>query len=327
LVVKEIGVTGFSPLYDDEAAYLNCPRIEHASKSLKTHKYSYGHALILSGASGKGGAARLAARGALRIGAGLVTVGCPPEALTENAAGLDAVMLRPVHDADALVPILDDKRINALALGPGMGAGAREAALVEAALAAGRKTVLDADALTILAERPGLFEKLHKNCVLTPHAGEFARLFPDIAEKLDAPATTGPAYSKLGATREAAARAGCTVLFKGPDTIIADPEGGAAINSAHYDRAAPWLATAGSGDVLTGMIAGLAAQGVPGFDAAAAAVWMHGEAAAAVGPGLTAEDLAPALRPVIAELYAAQGRSGSSARGGARSTAATFFER
>jgi hydroxyethylthiazole kinase-like uncharacterized protein yjeF len=279
------------------------------------HKYSHGHALVLSGPSGRGGAARLAARGALRIGAGVVTLGCPPEAVPENAARLDAVMLRPIGDADVLGRVLEDGRINALCLGPGMGTGEREAELVRLALktrgtaqpAAGRgvrqrSVVLDADALTILSQRPGLFAALHEGCVLTPHAGEFARLFPDIAEKLAAPATKGPAYSKVDATREAAARAGCVVLYKGPDTVIADPSGRAAINSAHYDRAAPWLATAGSGDVLAGFIAGLMARGFSPFNAACTGAWLHVECALSFGAGLIAEDLPEELPKVFRTL-------------------------
>jgi ADP-dependent NAD(P)H-hydrate dehydratase / NAD(P)H-hydrate epimerase len=266
------------------------------------HKYAHGHALVLSGGPGRGGAARLAARGALRIGAGLVTVGCPPAALQENAARLDAIMLKPVHDADALARILEDTRITALCLGPGLGTGEREAALVAAALAVRRATVLDADALTLLAQHPDLVAALHEACVLTPHAGEFARLFPDIAGKLAAPATEGPAFSKLDAARAAAARAGCTVLCKGPDTVIADAKGEAAVNSAHYDRAAPWLATAGSGDVLAGFVAGLLARGFAPMQAAENAAWLHVECARAFGPGLIAEDLPEALPGVFRRL-------------------------
>ncbi len=325
------------------------PFIRETSKYVGFHKYFHGHALILSGGAGKGGAARLAARGALRIGAGLVTIGCPLEALAENAARLDAVMLRPVADADALARVLEDRRINALCLGPGLGTGAREVALVAAALGLDghappppspphegegrregpgaaidpvpgltrdldpgsgggpgssprRALVLDADALTILAREPDLFAALHDNCVLTPHAGEFARLFPDIAERLNQPATKGPAYSKVDATREAAKRAGCVVLFKGPDTVIADPSGRCSINSAHYDRAAPWLATAGSGDVLAGFIAGLLARGFAAMQAAETAAWLHVECARKFGPGLIAEDLPEQLPAVFRDL-------------------------
>ena len=269
----------------------------------RTHKYTHGHALILSGGPGKGGAGRLAARGALRIGAGLVTLGCPPAALTENAAQLNAIMLKPLGSDEDLSLLLDgDTRINALCLGPGFGSGARERQLVAAALAAKRKTVLDADALTLIAGDTALFDALHDGCVLTPHHGEFARLFPDIAEKLNAPATAGPAYSKVDATRKAAKRAGCTVLFKGPDTVIADPSGRCAINSAHYDRAAPWLATAGSGDVLAGFITGLLARGFAPMQAAETAAWLHVEAAHKFGPGLIAEDLPEMLPQVFRDL-------------------------
>ena len=266
------------------------------------HKYTHGHALILAGGAGHGGAARLAARGALRIGAGLVTVGCPPEALSENAARLDAIMLSALNDADALVHMLKDTRINTLCLGPGLGLSAREAALVASALQSGRATVLDADALTLVADDPALFAALHDRCVLTPHAGEFARLFPDLAERLNAPANDGPAYSKLDATRDAAARAGCTVLFKGPDTVIAAPDGRASINAAIGDRAAPWLATAGSGDVLAGCVAGLLARGFAPFYAAETAAYLHVEAAIAFGPGLVAEDLPELLPKVLQRL-------------------------
>lgn len=311
---------------------------------LPEHKYAHGHALILSGPSGRGGAARLAARGALRIGAGLVTVGCPPEAIPENAARLDAVMLRPVAEGDALGRVLEDGRINALCLGPGLGTGEREAGLLAAVLgvvlpppspphegdgsregrpsraggagealprplvargklmATPRALVLDADALTILAREPGLFAALHKACVLTPHEGEFARLFPDIAARLAEPAAKGPAYSKVDATRAAAARAGCVVLFKGPDTVIADPTGRCSINSAHYDRVAPWLATAGSGDVLSGFIAGLLARGFDPMEAAGTAAWLHVECARRFGPGLIAEDLPEQLPAVFRDL-------------------------
>ena len=267
-----------------------------------SHKFSHGHALTLSGPSGKGGAARLAARGALRIGAGLVSVGVPHSALAENAAQLDAVMLAEIEDGDALSRVLEDERINALCLGPGLGVErARE--LVPVALRSGRACVLDADALSIFENKDDdLFSQLHTGCVLTPHAGEFRRVFPDIAAKLVAVATKGPAYSKVDATREAAVRAGCVVLFKGADTVIASPDGRCAINSAHYERAAPWLATAGSGDVLAGFIAGLLARGFAPMQAAETASWLHVECARSFGPGLIAEDLPEELPKVFREL-------------------------
>lgn len=324
VVVKDIGLGGTAAR--DAVSEARVSRND-LSKVTENHKYTHGHALILSGPPGRGGAARLAARGALRIGAGLVTVGCPPEAIPENAARLDAVMLRGMADGLALAEALQDSRINALCLGPGMGVGAREAGVVAVALGVpvpglardlglsgahggkrgpgsspGRGLVLDADALTILSQRPDLFAALHEDCILTPHAGEFARLFPDIAEKLSQPATKGPAYSKVDATREAAKRAGCVVLYKGPDTVIADPGGRCSINSAHYDRAAPWLATAGSGDVLAGFIAGLLARGVAPMAAAETAAWLHVECARRFGPGLIAEDLPEALPGVFRDL-------------------------
>ncbi len=266
------------------------------------HKYSHGHALILSGPPGHGGAARMSARGAQRIGAGLVTLACPPDALAENAGRLEAIMLTTVADAAKLRAILTDARITALCLGPGFGTGPAQAAMIATALHAKRPMVLDADALTLLSRDPTLFAALHSKCVLTPHGGEFARLFPDIAAKLDAPATKGPAYSKVDATREAAARVGCVVLFKGPDTVIASPDGSCAINSAAYDRAAPWLATAGSGDVLAGFITGLLARGFAPQQAAETGAWLHVECARSFGPGLIAEDLPEELPKVFRAL-------------------------
>jgi hydroxyethylthiazole kinase-like uncharacterized protein yjeF len=269
------------------------------------HKFSHGHALILSGGSGRTGAARLAARGALRIGAGLVTLGVPGSAQLEVAAQVTAVMLRRVDDGDGLAEVIQDNRINALCLGPGLGVE-RAAGLVQAALAAPHRPsmVLDADALTAIAQAPELFAALHDRCVLTPHGGEFARLFPDIAARFAAQPETGPAYSKVDATREAAARCGAVVLYKRADTVIASPDGRCAVNAALYDRAAPWLATAGAGDVLAGFIAGLLARGFAPMQAAETAAWLHVDCARAFGPGLIAEDLPEVLPRVLAELEA-----------------------
>ncbi|MEL0438695.1 NAD(P)H-hydrate dehydratase [Phycobacter sp. K97] len=289
-----------TPLVQDKRPFFSRPWV-WAAKS-EGHKFWHGHALILTGGSGKTGAARLSARGALRIGAGLVTLGVPPSAQQEVACQITALMLQRVADAEALTKVLEDSRLNALCLGPGMGLDrARE--LVPATLAAKRATVLDADSLSAFGEAPeDLFAMLHENCVLTPHGGEFARLFPDIAEKLNAPATKGPAYSKVDATREAAARAGCVVLFKGADTVIAAPNGRCSVNAAHYDRAAPWLATAGSGDVLAGFITGLLARGFAPMQAAESAAWLHVECALEFGPGLIAEDLPEQIPAVFRKL-------------------------
>ncbi|WP_170759348.1 NAD(P)H-hydrate dehydratase [Ruegeria lacuscaerulensis] len=298
LVVKDIGL-GPEVASAEITKYSERPSAPLLGKSDRDHKYSHGHAFILTGGVGKTGAARLAARGALRIGAGLVTLGVPPAAQMEVAAQVTAIMLLRVEGADGLTDVLQDERLNALCLGPGLGlAHARN--LVPVALSAERSTVLDADALTAFADDPSaLFGLLHENCVLTPHGGEFARLFPDIAKKLNEVPTKGPAYSKVDATREAARRAGCVVLFKGPDTVIAAPDGRCSINSAFYDRAAPWLATAGSGDVLAGFITGLLARGFEPMRAAETAAWLHVECARIFGPGLIAEDLPEQLPTVF----------------------------
>ncbi|SMP12446.1 NAD(P)H-hydrate dehydratase [Shimia sagamensis] len=278
------------------------PASPYLEKWTCEHKFSHGHALILSGGSGKTGAARLAARGALRIGAGLVTLGVPPNAQQEVACQITALMLKRVSDATALEGVLKDERINALCLGPGMGVE-RARDLVPVALETQRAVVLDADALSAYADDPtALFDLLHENVVLTPHGGEFARLFPDIAANLAETPTQGPAYSKVDATRDAAERAGCVVLFKGPDTVIASPNGQCAVNAAVYDRAAPWLATAGSGDVLAGFVTGLLARGLAPQQAAETAAWLHVECARAFGPGLIAEDLPETLPQVLSSL-------------------------
>ncbi|MEL6767274.1 MAG: NAD(P)H-hydrate dehydratase [Pseudomonadota bacterium] len=290
-------------------------------KSTVDHKCDHGHALVLSGGVGRGGAARLAARGALRVGAGLVTVGCPPAAVMENAGRLDAVMLRGVDGAAGFAAFEGLEKVSAVCVGPGFGVGERCRAIVAAVLSGGGVgphstgdggfephptgwgVVLDADALTSFEGDPlALLSMLHERCVLTPHMGEFRRLYPDIAAKLDAPAVTGPAYSKVDAAREAAARAGCTVLLKGADTVIASPDGRAAINAAAYERAAPWLATAGSGDVLAGLITGLLARGFDPQTAAETGAWLHVECALKFGPGLIAEDLPEQLPAVFRDL-------------------------
>ena len=264
------------------------------------HKYDYGHALVLSGGPGRTGAARLAARAALRIGAGLATLAAPGSAMAECAAHQTSVMLARCNGATELGTILGDARLNALCLGPALGVGAGTRDMVITALGSRRPVVLDADALTSFegTETPRLLAMLHSRVVLTPHDGEFARLFPRIAARLNAPAETGPAMSRLDAVREAAARARCVVLLKGADTVIAGPDGGAVIHAAHYDRAAPWLATAGAGDVLAGLITGLLARGFRPMAAAESAAWIHVEAARAFGPGLISEDL-PEMLPEI----------------------------
>lgn len=267
------------------------------------HKFTHGHAVVVSGGPGKTGAARLAARGALRIGAGVVSLAVPPSAQQDVAGHVTAVMIHRVKAAVDLEALLNDSRINALCVGPALGLDVRAAAMVAATLAAKRSTVLDADALTLLSRDSALFDALHCNCVLTPHHGEFRRLFPDIAAKLAAPADSGPAFSKVDATRDAAARAGCVVLYKGADTVIAAPDGRCSLNSACYERAAPWLATAGSGDVLAGLITGLMARGIDAMVAAEMGAWLHVESARSFGPGLIAEDLPEELPKVFKRLF------------------------
>jgi hydroxyethylthiazole kinase-like uncharacterized protein yjeF len=268
------------------------------------HKYDHGHAVVFSGGVGKGGAARMAARAALRAGAGLVTILCSPAALIENACHLDAIMLSALKDDTPLEYVVDD-RVSAYCLGPGLGITDRTRARVAEVLGRRGKSgrdpavVLDADALTAFADNPdGLFAKLHGRAILTPHEGEFGRLFPDLAlgERGD--------RSKVEVAREAARRAGCIVLLKGQDTVIAGPHGAASVHATAYSRATPWLATAGAGDTLAGLIAGLAAPkgSASLFQMAEIACYLHAEAARSFGPGLIAEDLAEELPKVFRAL-------------------------
>jgi ADP-dependent NAD(P)H-hydrate dehydratase / NAD(P)H-hydrate epimerase len=262
------------------------------------NKYDRGHAVVVSGPSWSTGAARLAARGALRAGAGLVTIASPREALAVNAAASLAVMVRPVDGAAELAKFLSDRRLNALAIGPGVGVGEATCERVLAALKGERAIVLDADAITSFAADPqrlakALRARSAQATILTPHEGEFSRYFGALDAKTQAP-------SKLERARLAAKLVGSVVVLKGADTVVAAPDGRAAIAA----NAPAYLATAGSGDVLTGIATGLVAQGMPAFEAAAAAVWLHGEAAAAFGPGLIAEDLPETLPRVFRALMA-----------------------
>ena len=248
------------------------------------HKYARGHCVVVSGPAHATGAARLAARGALRIGAGLVSVASPPDAVPINAGQLTAIMVKPFEGATGLSDLLSDKRLNAVVIGPGCGLGQQTRDLVAAVLASEAAAVLDADALTSFQHDPAaLFRLLRESAVLTPHEGEFERIFHGLLAN---------ANNKIEAVRSAAATVHCTVLLKGPDTVIAAPDGRAIVNS----HAPATLATAGSGDVLSGFIGGLMAQRLDSFKAAAAAAWLHGKAARGFGPGLISEDL-PELLP------------------------------
>lgn len=293
IVVVDIGTPAAAAA--DARAFENAPALwptAPASLDPAGHKYGRGHALVAGGLETTG-AARLAAKAALRSGAGLVTIACPRAAWPVYAAGEAAVMVRPIDDVAGFARLLEDRRFTTVVLGPGLGLDDRARSLVETAAAAKRKLVLDADALTGFADAPGrLFEMTRSApaAVLTPHEGEFARLFPDLAG------------DKLTRARAAAARSGAVVLLKGPDTVVAAPDGRAAINAS----APPTLATAGAGDVLAGMIAGLLAEGASPFDAAAAGAWLHGAAAQSLGRGLIASDLVEAIPAAFGELEAAR---------------------
>ena len=261
------------------------------------NKYARGHALV-SGGYPVTGAARMAARAAARIGAGLTTIAVPEVALPIYATALTSIMVAPLAQPADFELLLDDKRYSGLLIGPGAGTGAATRERVLAMLRTGRPTVLDADALTAFEGEPAsLFQAIKGPCVLTPHDGEFARLFD----------TRG---DKLARTRAAARTSGAVVVLKGSDTVIAAPDGRAIINS----NAPPTLATAGAGDVLSGIVLGLLAQGMDHFLAAAAAVWIHGAAAATFGPGLLAEDLADLLPAQLAGLSARAGDASKAVR-------------
>jgi hydroxyethylthiazole kinase-like uncharacterized protein yjeF len=255
------------------------------------HKYTRGHAIVVSGGAHSTGAARLAARGALRVGAGLVTIASPKDALATNAAANLAIMVRRADGPQEFADFLADRRRNVVVMGPGMGVGAETRDMVLAALRGERAVVLDADALTSFAGTSealfGAIKERGSATILTPHDGEFARLFAPIEG------------SKLNKARQAAEKAGAMIVLKGADTVIAGPDGRAAIN----ENAPAWLATAGSGDVLAGFIGGLLAQGMPPFEAAAAAVWLHGEVGHNIGPGLVSEDLPEAIPGVYRDLF------------------------
>jgi hydroxyethylthiazole kinase-like uncharacterized protein yjeF len=259
-----------------------------------SHKHARGRVIVVSGDVATTGAARLAARAALRIGAGLVTVLTPPDALLVNGAHLEAVMLHPFETDIELETAA--AAVDAAVIGPAAGVNESTVSNLFALARTGAGLVIDADALTVFSEDPEeMFSVLDRDDVLTPHPGEFERLFPGLLA-----ATT----DRITAAREAARRSGAVVLLKGSDTVIAAPDGRAVVNT----NGSPWLATAGSGDVLSGFIGGLIAQGLDSFDAACAAVWIHAEAAAAFGPGLISEDL-PGLAPkVLARLYAERAR-------------------
>lgn len=250
------------------------------------HKHQRGHVKVVSGGVSQTGAARLAAKAALRIGAGLVTVVSPPDALLVNAAHLTAVMLEKLDQAK---PSFESA--TAAVIGPAAGVNEDTKQRVLEALATDCKVVLDADALSVFEANPSeLFERLRVSDVLTPHFGEFKRLFGNLAEQ---------GLNKIELARQASLQAGCIVLLKGPDTVIAAPDGRVVVSN-HSIR---WLATAGSGDVLAGFIAGLMGQGMESLVAAGMAAWVHGEAARRVGAGLISEDLEKMVPDILSALH------------------------
>ena len=251
------------------------------------HKYSRGHAQVVGGAA-MTGAARLAAAGARRAGAGVVSILSPPDALTIYRSSQVGTLVVGLDGAAALADRLADPRSHAVLLGPGNGIIPETRENVLAALAVGKPVVLDADALTVFSDQPSdLFDAVIGPCLMTPHEGEFARLFPSV-----------PGPGKLERARQAAQLSHAVILLKGPDTVIAAPDGRAVVNS----NAPPTLATAGSGDVLSGIATALMALGMAGFEAGCAAAWLHGEAAAIHGPSLIAEDLPEMLPAVLTAL-------------------------
>lgn len=256
------------------------------------HKHSRGRLGVVSGHATQTGAARLAARAGLRSGAGLVKVFCPPDAAPVLAGALEAVMLTPFSGADVLAEAAVG--LDAAVIGPAAGVNEATAANLGALARTGAALVIDADALTVFQGRADdLFAILDRDDVLTPHEGEFERLFPGLL-----------ALDREQAALQAAARAGCVVVLKGRETLIAAPDGRIRLNP----NGSPWLATAGTGDVLAGMTGGLVAQRMASFEAACAAVWMHAEAATGFGPGLISEDLPDLIPDVLAGLWAELGR-------------------
>jgi hydroxyethylthiazole kinase-like uncharacterized protein yjeF len=293
IVVADIGL-GFP---HDPALHENDPSLwAHRLNwpTAATHKHSRGRMIVVSGEQASTGAARLAARAGLRIGAGVVTVLSPPDAVLVNGAHLEAVMLRP-FETDLEIEAAA-AQVDAAVIGPAAGVNETTVSNLFALARTGAGLVIDADVLTSFRDDPDeLFQVLDRDDVLTPHPGEFERLFKGLL-------ASSP--ERITAARKAAARAGAVVVLKGSDTVIAAPDGRAVVNG----NGSPWLATAGSGDVLAGFIGGLVAQGLESFDAACAAVWIHAEAAAAFGPGLISEDLPGLVPQVLKRLYEARRR-------------------
>ena len=271
----------------------NGPHLWHGSGHVldpASHKYTRGHLAVFSGGRLATGAARLSATAGLKAGAGLVTVAGTAEALAAHSAHLTAIMMKAIEKAQDLSKWLKDARIHAFVIGPAFGDLKKARRYIQLLALGKQPVVLDADGITAFRDRPEVlfdaFAEGEPRLVMTPHEGEFRRLFPDLAEDLS--------LSKVDRALIAARRSNAVIVYKGADTVIASPDGRAAINN----DAPSWLATAGSGDVLAGIIGAHLAQGMPAFEAAAAGVWRHGKTAIAVGEGLTAEDLAIRVVPL-----------------------------
>jgi hydroxyethylthiazole kinase-like uncharacterized protein yjeF len=306
VALADIGIGAATLAAIGPKVFANAPAVWRAAfpdLRIDSNKYARGSALVLSGGASQTGAARLAARAALRVGAGLVALASPLDAVAVNSAHSTAVMVAPFDGTAGFAELLADTRRNAIVIGPAAGVGAATKALVATALATkesgaqSRSFVLDADALTSFTGEAAALAVLARGArvatAITPHDGEFARLFKANEEILNLP-------SKLARARAAAAFLGAVVVCKGADTVVAEPGGRATIGV----DLPPTLATAGSGDVLAGLIGGLLAQGMPTFEAASCAVWLHGAAARAFGPGLIAEDLTETLPRVLRALAA-----------------------
>jgi ADP-dependent NAD(P)H-hydrate dehydratase / NAD(P)H-hydrate epimerase len=289
VAIVDIGIP--ASVLDDivPSVHENAPALWRAHlrvPSLLDHKYTRGHVVVVGGGA-MTGAARLAARAAMRAGAGMVTIASPPEAVPIYASEMAGVLVAPVGRPADFVAFLEDPRKAAILVGPGNGVSDTTRAHALAALATGRPVVLDADALTVFAGAADAIAGARKgDCVLTPHEGEFARLFGHLEG------------SKLERARTASAESGAVVVLKGGDTVVAAPDGRAAIAT----NAPAWLATAGAGDVLAGLVLAQLGQGLPAFEAACAAVWQHGAAASRIGPGLIAEDLPGQIPAVLRDL-------------------------